>query len=148
MFFFFFNDTATTEIYTLSLHDALPISLRQEIGDGDARGRRRKRRDGGVGAERLDRRVAPVPPGRAWSRRLAMNLEHAIDEVDDPVVHDPRPCIGRSLPSSGQAQARLGDLDDERRARRMRVDVIARRAADDADGRLRLGPVAEDDRTL
>src|SRR3712207_8894998 len=26
--FFFFNDTATTEIYTLSLHDALPILLR------------------------------------------------------------------------------------------------------------------------
>ena len=29
--FFFFNDTATTEIYTLSLHDALPIS--QNYGD-------------------------------------------------------------------------------------------------------------------
>src|SRR2546426_6049838 len=29
-FFFFFNDTATTEIYTLSLHDALPIS--REVG--------------------------------------------------------------------------------------------------------------------
>src|SRR3712207_773816 len=28
--FFFFNDTATTEIYTLSLHDALPISSRVE----------------------------------------------------------------------------------------------------------------------
>src|SRR2546421_860812 len=27
-FFFFFNDTATTEIYTLSLHDALPIYVR------------------------------------------------------------------------------------------------------------------------
>src|SRR3712207_9364161 len=27
LFFFFFNDTATTEIYTLSLHDALPISM-------------------------------------------------------------------------------------------------------------------------
>src|SRR5260370_29295574 len=27
--FFFFNDTATTEIYTLSLHDALPISDRR-----------------------------------------------------------------------------------------------------------------------
>ena len=25
LYFFFFNDTATTEIYTLSLHDALPI---------------------------------------------------------------------------------------------------------------------------
>src|SRR5439155_20026955 len=29
--FFFFNDTATTEIYTLSLHDALPISV-QRVG--------------------------------------------------------------------------------------------------------------------
>src|SRR6266511_6449466 len=34
--FFFFNDTATTEIYTLSLHDALPISGRRagEAGGG------------------------------------------------------------------------------------------------------------------
>src|SRR5215216_7244980 len=31
VFFFFFNDTATTEIYTLSLHDALPIYLAREI---------------------------------------------------------------------------------------------------------------------
>src|SRR2546422_7366290 len=31
-FFFFFNDTATTEIYTLSLHDALPISRRRSRG--------------------------------------------------------------------------------------------------------------------
>src|SRR6267378_333015 len=29
--FFFFNDTATTEIYTLSLHDALPIDLRRSM---------------------------------------------------------------------------------------------------------------------
>src|SRR2546430_13314265 len=29
MFYFFFNDPATTEIYTLSLHDALPILWRQ-----------------------------------------------------------------------------------------------------------------------
>src|SRR6266571_8422593 len=29
LFFFFFNDTATTEIYTLSLHDALPIRARR-----------------------------------------------------------------------------------------------------------------------
>src|SRR3712207_2060652 len=33
MIFFFFNDTATTEIYTLSLHDALPISLRHAVVD-------------------------------------------------------------------------------------------------------------------
>src|SRR3712207_7379800 len=34
---FFFNDTATTEIYTLSLHDALPIS---PVGDPHARSNR------------------------------------------------------------------------------------------------------------
>src|SRR6266699_6807554 len=32
--FFFFNDTATTEIYTLSLHDALPISSRSRARPG------------------------------------------------------------------------------------------------------------------
>src|SRR5258707_13251645 len=32
---FFFNDTATTEIYTLSLHDALPISGRGAVVDAD-----------------------------------------------------------------------------------------------------------------
>src|SRR5258708_30718892 len=40
LFFFFFNDTATTEIYTLSLHDALPICLdlsgAQGSGHGDS----------------------------------------------------------------------------------------------------------------
>src|SRR5256884_9218459 len=41
--FFFFNDTATTEIYTLSLHDALPISpkvglSRKQVGNPPKRG--------------------------------------------------------------------------------------------------------------
>src|SRR5688572_31755598 len=34
--FFFFTDTATTEIYTLSLHDALPISQREAVRHGRA----------------------------------------------------------------------------------------------------------------
>src|SRR5947209_18886554 len=34
--FFFFHDTATTEIYTLSLHDALPISRFSSAGRGPA----------------------------------------------------------------------------------------------------------------
>src|SRR2546421_9004283 len=34
-FFFFFNDKATTEIYTLTLHDALPISRRERGGEDD-----------------------------------------------------------------------------------------------------------------
>src|SRR2546426_7328381 len=40
---FFFNDTATTEIYTLSLHDALPISLHRG-GCGAGAGGHRVRR--------------------------------------------------------------------------------------------------------
>src|SRR3989442_1968864 len=47
-FFFFFNDTATTEIYTLSLHDALPIYLGAHVerdrrrGPARAAGRRQR----------------------------------------------------------------------------------------------------------
>src|SRR3712207_7812591 len=50
----FFNDTATTEIYTLSLHDALPISRRDgpkvRLGDG-WKGRLAVASGGGVGRE-------------------------------------------------------------------------------------------------
>src|SRR5437667_5700220 len=61
LFFFFFNDTATTEIYTLSLHDALPISR-------DAPSTR-------------TRRPAPWPPrrrdpGHATPRAPARSEEH------------------------------------------------------------------------
>src|SRR5438876_10016114 len=39
---FFFNDTATTEIYTLSLHDALPICSMRGIASGTGTGPKRK----------------------------------------------------------------------------------------------------------
>src|SRR5687768_18507949 len=61
LFIFFFNDTATTEIYTLSLHDALPIWRRQVAlltGDGElghllGRGQERAggEEEGGGGSE-------------------------------------------------------------------------------------------------
>src|SRR5690349_22887309 len=55
--FFFFNDTATTEIYTLSLHDALPISLQAAT-----RSRRsEKRRPGSVPWFRISSRFQPAP---------------------------------------------------------------------------------------
>src|SRR2546422_7232959 len=47
LFFFFFNDTATTEIYTLSLHDALPIcslGMQRCVLVGDLRSLRRQHR--------------------------------------------------------------------------------------------------------
>src|SRR3712207_7155304 len=52
--FFFFNDTATTEIYTLSLHDALPIYDHERCTRGRrGRGRAGQRADAGAG--RLER---------------------------------------------------------------------------------------------
>src|SRR2546430_12336890 len=60
--FFFFNDTATTEIYTLSLHDALPICCARGMRD-DHVGRRRRARH-----PYRDRSRGAVPPldGKGW----------------------------------------------------------------------------------
>src|SRR5215208_5370946 len=60
VFFFFFNDTATTEIYTLSLHDALPISPRRR-GMRDAS----PRAGGGTSAQGLRRVPQRRGPGFA-----------------------------------------------------------------------------------
>src|SRR2546430_17466463 len=54
--FFFFNDTATTEIYTLSLHDALPICrLERCARSRSGRSAECRRRDGSGGHERHQR---------------------------------------------------------------------------------------------
>src|SRR2546430_15552350 len=53
--FFFFNDTATTEIYTLSLHDALPISHPPRRARRQARCRRHRAR--GAVADRKSTRL-------------------------------------------------------------------------------------------
>src|SRR3712207_8125955 len=54
---FFFNDTATTEIYTLSLHDALPISPRRVVARPIAA---ESRPGSGRGCSRTRPPVAPV----------------------------------------------------------------------------------------
>src|SRR5256885_13261312 len=64
--FFFFNDTATTEIYTLSLHDALPISARARPAPS-----------------RASRRAGPVPPGRTPPSRMRRSEEHT-SELQSP----------------------------------------------------------------
>src|SRR3712207_7201838 len=61
MLYFFFNDTATTEIYTLSLHDALPIFGVQDLhhGRGPGEGPAAELHDqgGAAGQDELPRRV-------------------------------------------------------------------------------------------
>src|SRR3712207_9279538 len=71
--FFFFNDTATTEIYTLSLHDALPISA---LGRPSATASRPRRAAAGsiASASRSKRRRSRSPPDRKSTR---LNSSHA-----------------------------------------------------------------------
>src|SRR5689334_24664758 len=65
--FFFFNDTATTEIYTLSLHDALPIS-----GSPDRRCRR-----GSWRPARRSRRRRPSSAYRQDRKSTRLNSSHS-----------------------------------------------------------------------
>src|SRR2546422_2721137 len=71
-FFFFFNDTATTEIYTLSLHDALPISRRARSRRAGGSGWR------GRGASRSGRRR---PPSLARSEEHTSELQSRLHLV-------------------------------------------------------------------
>src|SRR5256885_9358936 len=65
--FFFFNDTATTEIYTLSLHDALPIS------SGCSRAPRRAR---ATRVRRLSTR--PIRPPATDRKSTRLNSSHLV----------------------------------------------------------------------
>src|SRR5256886_3977748 len=71
-FFFFFNDTATTEIYTLSLHDALPISAARSSGSCSSRRTRTSQQRSAREVERRDRLVASH--GRELAKKLVQGL--------------------------------------------------------------------------
>src|SRR2546430_11143887 len=65
-FFFFFNDTATTEIYTLSLHDALPIFIRPRSHRAP---RHPRRRHSHHCRRRAHRALLVAPAGRGGGGR-------------------------------------------------------------------------------
>src|SRR3989442_9878637 len=68
--FFFFNDTATTEIYTLSLHDALPISAVLGAGpDPDRLLRPRQPGDAPLYDDRASGRRPARESRSVWARR-------------------------------------------------------------------------------
>src|SRR6266699_2766485 len=71
LFFFFFNDTATPEIYTLSLHDALPIFVLEQNAELGARQ---------AGLDRTGERLLQ-PDHRAQQARLARSRR--ADEADE-----------------------------------------------------------------
>src|SRR6266511_4866341 len=84
--FFFFNDTATTEIYTLSLHDALPIST-IAVSTGSRTGRR----CGGVGGV-----------GLRWIACRVICITRATAAAAKPRATSSRDRATRSLGGSAQ----------------------------------------------
>src|SRR3712207_7074175 len=81
-YFFFFNDTATTEIYTLSLHDALPIyqlgmegSCRRPRRRARCRNRSRSASRSPRPRPRLDRRAGERPRARGRSEEHTSELQ-------------------------------------------------------------------------
>src|SRR2546426_1094319 len=79
--FFFFNDTATTEIYTLSLHDALPIFAGVRAAETPPVG----------GLRILDRIHAVRGEQRKQDRKAAQDMRvHVAAIVDDDVERPPR----------------------------------------------------------
>src|SRR2546430_13121161 len=82
LLFFFFNDTATTEIYTLSLHDALPIFAPRIAGPARADTDRKARGDveGITGGQHYRRQggSGSAAPRRAGDRKSTrLNSSHS-----------------------------------------------------------------------
>src|SRR5215213_6361595 len=143
MMIFFFNDTATTEIYTLSLHDALPISRRLRSGrPGTSRMRWRPRLDshtrasgratgrGAASRHRAARGGAGSPAARRARARTTAALGAPHDHravrstrAENDLPGRPGPVAGGTNPdivSQGQRRRRLplGGLPENRRQTR------------------------------
>src|SRR2546422_9181255 len=113
--FFFFNDTATTEIYTLSLHDALPISV------GALRGRPRRLRLAEqlyeLPLRQLDQRgVGAAVPKRCITREAAAPLgaRPLLEQEPELVAR-----VGRHAPGRVHLPSLVVDYD--RAARHLRL---------------------------
>src|SRR2546421_1577702 len=105
LIFFFFNDTATTEIYTLSLHDALPIFTgppRPSRGRGS-----RPRRSGRRGARRPPSSRSPA--GDRKSTRLNSShdqISYAVFCLKKQKEQRTGQCSGRRTPRSSPPRPR------------------------------------------
>src|SRR3989337_4006487 len=89
-FFFFFNDTATTEIYTLSLHDALPISW-PGIWNGSLRKQDPRRSATDRKSTRLNSSHGSISYAVFCLKKKNITIHAA------PTVHD---CLGSERPAA------------------------------------------------
>src|SRR5436189_868886 len=92
LFFFFFNDTATTEIYTLSLHDALPICARFAVTTGDNAYDVGSQKDYGdlyqTGSARSEEHTSELQSPMYLVCRLLLEKKKNNNQEVDPIGHD------------------------------------------------------------
>src|SRR2546429_216030 len=119
IFFFFFNDTATTEIYTLSLHDALPISwLNPEFAPrapGDGILRQARLRDPPSGSRQRRAAFDSDPATRApRSRRLLYAAGSSLRQPSTPILRPAHPGWKRVAEAIGDDAGYVRDVRKER----------------------------------
>src|SRR5260221_8521921 len=96
-FFFFFNDTATTEIYTLSLHDALPISPARSSCPCTRPARRRAPRSARARTARSEEHTSELQSHSDLVCRLLLEKKKKnskppeLDELKRPLLIDGNP---------------------------------------------------------
>src|SRR5947208_5946260 len=95
--FFFFNDTATPEIYTLSLHDALPISRRSRWRRPWSRTRSRRSRS---------------PPTGSWCSRRPSPSEDFRSEEHTSELQSPDHLVCRLLLEKKKKQRKISTPQD------------------------------------
>src|SRR2546422_6757487 len=103
--FFFFNDTATTEIYTLSLHDALPISITRHAERPNDADRRREVPDDGhavaaMPCGRTDGRHVRGRQGRVRSEEHTSELQSRLHLVCRLLLEKKKICYSSRVPST------------------------------------------------
>src|SRR5690348_18463376 len=108
LYSFFFNDTASTELYTLSLHDALPISgVRPGLERADDLGQRGERALGGDQVRQAEARSA--------GQQVVTDLGRAADEGRRHLPHGLRvDAAPAALPDQLLGAGTPGVRDDER----------------------------------
>src|SRR5437016_10324106 len=107
--FFFFNDTAPTEIYTLSLHDALPISrpvapaarAHATAAPGVLRARRRSAGAGARGSARSEEHTSELQSLTNLVCRLLLEKKKTRLLREAHIQHSHAPAPIRSVPASG-----------------------------------------------
>src|SRR2546430_10435267 len=103
--FFFFNDTATTEIYTLSLHDALPIFGLDQRPDAGRLGRRRRETDVAPHSSRQAGVVGDLGP--------VLAAVGGLEQAAALAAGDELPGIALRLPERGIQHVGIGRVEHE-----------------------------------